>query len=184
MTRLGRYKQTSMRLCRIADGVKNLRGCFKIGVPLLVLFTGIYLITPYPRLLRTKEDVGVFFVTPRKLGMYFRQVGSACGKGGHVYAFYSSDGVYLSETVIPYSSSKVANAALQKCIAEAMTITEQTAKFNKQEQMVGERIVGFFRSKEADEQVSAVIWTQDDALCLIESASMSHVLEFERSYYR
>ena len=77
---------------------------FKSGVTLLVLFIGVCATVACLRLLRPREEIGVFLVTPAKLGMYLQE------------AF--------------------------------------------------------------------VIWTEGDALCSINSSSMSHLLAFEHSSFR
>jgi hypothetical protein len=156
---------------------------FKTGATLLVLLIGVYATVACLRLLRPREEIGILLVTPAKLGMYFREVGRACGNG-HVAGYRSSDGVYLSESVTPYPSPGAANTALRKCLERALTIVERAPKFNKQEQIVGERIVAFFPAKEEDKQEASVIWTEGDALCSINSSSMSHLLAFEQSSFR
>ena len=93
---------------------------FKSGVTLLVLFIGVCATVVCLRLVRPREEIGVFLVTPAKLGMYFREVGRACGNG-HVAGYRSSDGVYLSESVTPYPSPEAANIALRKCLERALT---------------------------------------------------------------
>ena len=77
---------------------------FKTGATLLVLLIGVYATVACLRLLRPREEIGVFLVTPAKLGMYLQE--------------------------------------------------------------------------------ASVIWTEGDALCSINSSSMSHLVAFEQSSFR
>jgi hypothetical protein len=111
----------------------------------------------------------------KALSMAFRGSGPSYG---YVSLF---DGVKLGTTSRKFASPDLAIEGLDRELSCATKILERGPKFDAQGKMIGERVVAIIRSPISGEQVAVVLWTDHSILCSIRSASLLHVLRFERT---
>ena len=116
----------------------------------------------------------------------FKETGIGCGRmpgggGFSVTSYSSSYFVRLWSSSAGYSSAEKANEAFQTQAKDAIEVIEQTPKFDKAGQRVGERALAIFSNQEGDERIVCVFWTDKRLVCSICSPSLMHVLDFEKN---
>ena len=107
------------------------------------------------------------------------------GPNALYYYYKSSDGVSLMRAKIDCPTPERANQEfeyklqLNQNIPPDRVIIERGPKIDSHGQKIGQRAVVVFGSK--DHQLGLVVWTDGRTLNWIESPSLSHILELERS---
>jgi hypothetical protein len=113
-----------------------------------------------------------------KKGFVF--VGAACGNGFSNFHI-SLDGVKLSHSGMKYT--KRTERELQAILKDAVVI-ERGHRLDNLDQVIGERGVLVYPDKENGKQRAMIYSKSEDSICIIESASLEHVLSFEQLYIR
>jgi hypothetical protein len=98
--------------------------------------------------------------------------------------YKSSDGVMVSYEGGEYLSEIRANKELRKKLKEAIRIIERGPKLNEKGQFAGERVIAMFPSTLQGKELSSVLWTDGSQLFSIDSLSLDHTLELEKSFNR
>lgn len=106
--------------------------------------------------------------------------------GAHFSAgiYDSTDGVGVKSTVEVYYSAARSKHELTRRIKAATKIIERGNKIMQNGKVVGKRVVLISPGGTRDTPYVAVLWVDREDLHVIESISLQHVLEFERSFYR
>jgi hypothetical protein len=97
--------------------------------------------------------------------------------------YEAPDGVMISESLAPFSSPSRAKRGLWERLKYATSIIERGAKYDNKGRKMEERVLAFFHSKEEGKKVVILLWTENNDMYEIQSYSMSHVLEFERTRF-
>jgi hypothetical protein len=95
----------------------------------------------------------------------------------------STDGVGVSSTVEVYYSAAGAKREMKRRIKTASRIIERGNKENQKGKLIGERVVLISAGNTRDIAYVTVLWVDREDLHVIESASLQHALDFERSFY-
>ena len=118
----------------------------------------------------------------------FEPKGSACGyvyvRGGGRFSsqmYESSDGVGVGYSAGDYGSPSRAKKYLREKIKDALQIIERTPKLDDTGKLVGERVVAMYPPNAPFEELGSVFWTDGSHFYVIDSPSLKHTLEFERS---
>lgn len=111
---------------------------------------------------------------------------SACGyiKGAGRFSslgYKSSDGVGVGYVIGDYRSAPRANQALGRKLKEAIQIIERGPKLDGRGRHVGERVVAMFTPIAPFQELGSVFWTDGSHFYAIDSPSLKHALEFEKS---
>lgn len=96
----------------------------------------------------------------------------------------STDGVGVSSTVEVYYSAARAKREMKRRIKTATKIIERGNKENQNGKLIGERVVLISPGDTRDSAYVTVLWVDREDLHVIESPSLQHALEFERSFYK
>lgn len=94
--------------------------------------------------------------------------------------YESSDGVGVSTTVETYSSAAQAKNEMKKRIRKAARVIERSSKVDKNDKLIGERVVISVTRGTGNGAYATVLWANQEDLHIIESTSLRHALEFER----
>lgn len=94
--------------------------------------------------------------------------------------FESSDGVTVTRTIIFFKSAERAQANLQSEVKRAVQIIEQGSLSDTNGNKTGERAVLLNAPNPPHEARAAVVWTDNSEFYSVTSASLQHVLEFEK----
>jgi hypothetical protein len=95
----------------------------------------------------------------------------------------SSDGVGVLSTVETYGSPARAKAEMKKRIRGAIKVIDRSDKIDQSGKAISERVVLRFSHGSRRKSYSAVMWTNDEDLYVIESTSLRHALAFEQRFY-
>lgn len=111
---------------------------------------------------------------------------SACGyiKGGGRFSsqgYKSVDGVGVGYYSGDYRSASRARQELRRKLKEAIQVIERTPKLDGQGRRVGERVVAMFNPIAPYQELGSVFWTDGSHFYAIDSPSLEHALEFEKS---
>jgi hypothetical protein len=159
----------------------------RVIVIALTLLTGVVIAGELFFFFRPSKKLGVYLVKPigRIIQSKYKILGHACGGGYYSYitGYEAPDGVRISESCAPFSSRSKAKHGLQERLKDAMSIIERGAKYDNKGREIGERVVALFHSKEEGKKVAILLWTDRDTMYEVESFSISHVLEFERTRF-
>ena len=153
----------------------------KIGITVsLILSIGIALRT-FSTLATPKDEFGVLIVQPTTSILRFEETGHACGgpNSSWTTGYITHSGKRLSLSGAIYSSQSEAIQKLRSWGQGAIRIQEIGARYNKEGQIVGERVVGFMVV--GDKDLAFVVWSQVESVFAIQSESLDCVIEFERS---
>ena len=118
--------------------------------------------------------------------IHFQVQGWGCGRvtdggGGYsITSYRSSYFVQLTFAHFGYDSPEKANAVFAEHLAETIQVIEVGPKLDKQGKIVGRRAVVITLDQNRDKQIAVVLWTEGKMLHAISSASLTHVLEFEK----
>jgi hypothetical protein len=157
----------------------------RVIVIILTLLIGVAIITEIFFFFRPSRELGVYLVKPvgRMIQPKYKQLGHACGGSYYSYitGYEAPDGVIISESCAPFRSPSEAKRGLRERLKYAISILERGAKYNDNGRKVGERVVALFNSKEAGKRVVLVLWTEKEDMYEVESYSLSHAVEFERT---
>ena len=157
----------------------------RVIVIILTLPIGVAIITEIFFFFRPSRELGVYLVKPvgRMIQPKYKQLGRACGGSYYSYiqGYESPDGVMISESCAPFRSHSEAKRGLRERLKYAISILERGAKYDDKGRKVGERAVAFFKSKEEGKNVVLVLWTEKKDVYEVESYSLSHAVEFERT---
>jgi hypothetical protein len=156
-------------------------------IVVLTLLIGVAIAAELLFFFRPSKKPGVYLVKP--VGPIIlnkpKPVAHACG--GSYYSYITSyeapDGVMIFKSCAPFSSPSQAKRGLRGRLKDAISVIERGVKYNHRGREVGERAVAFFNSKEEGKKVALVLWTDDEDMYEVESFSLSHALEFERTYF-
>lgn len=113
------------------------------------------------------------------------QTGSGRTEDGSRFSFWlakSSDGVAISARTEQRRSVARARGELNKQIKGA-EIVARGRKTNNQGERVGERVAGCFPAKDQAKGKCVILWTEGSEFHILESASLPHLLAFEKKYY-
>jgi hypothetical protein len=113
------------------------------------------------------------------------QTGSGRTEDGSRFSFWlaeSSDGVAISARTEQRRSVARALGVLNKHIKGA-EIVARGRKTNNQGERVGERVAGCFPAKDQVKGKCVILWTEGSEFHILESASLPHLLAFEKKYY-
>jgi hypothetical protein len=78
-----------------------------------------------------------------------------------------------------YNSRAEADMEFQKRLQNAAKVQEVGAKYNQLGKIIGKRAVVIFIVE--DNEIAAILWTQQKSLSIIEAQSLDQALEFERT---
>jgi len=113
------------------------------------------------------------------------QTGSGRTEDGSQFSFWlakSSDGVAISARTERRRSVARARGELNKQIKGAEVVV-RGRKTNNQGERVGERVAGCFPAKDQEKGRCVILWTDGSEFHILESASLPHLLAFEKKYY-
>ena len=116
----------------------------------------------------------------------FKTEGWGCGRmidGGGGFsstAFTSSYSMRLSFAHFGYRSEEKANEVFDRHVREAVRVIETTTKLNAKGEAVGRRAVAVSFNPETNQSFASVFWIDGSTIHSIDSASLLHVLEFEK----
>jgi hypothetical protein len=157
----------------------------RVIVIVLTLLIGVALVRELFFFFKPSKEVGVYFVKPvgRMLQPKYKLLGHACGGSYYSYitGYEAPDGVQISQSLAPFQSPSEAKRELQERLKDAISILERGAKYDDKGRKLGERIVALFNSKEAGKRVALVLWTEKEDMYEVQSYSLSHAVEFERT---
>jgi hypothetical protein len=136
---------------------------------------------------RPSQKPGVYLVKPvGHISQHkYKLLGHACGGSYYSYTtgYETPDGVMISESLAPFSSPSRAKRELQRRLKYAVSIIKRGAKYDNKGRKSGERVMALFNSKEEGKKVAILLWTENDDMYEIQSFSLSHILEFERTRF-
>ena len=157
----------------------------RVIVIILTLLIGAAIVGELFFFFRPSRVLGVYFVKPvgRMLQPKYKLLGHACGGSYYSYitGYEAPDGVQISLSFAPFQSPSKAEREMHERLKNAISIIERGEKYDDKGRKVGERAVAFFKSKEEGKNVVLVLWTEKKDMYEVESYSLSHAVEFERT---
>jgi hypothetical protein len=96
--------------------------------------------------------------------------------------YVSSDGVGVSFTERSLPSANIARRAFEEKIESVNRVIERGPLVDPRGRQVGTRVVGMSPTKYEGIEWAAVHWTIGTGVYSVESVSLQHALEFERSF--
>ena len=99
-----------------------------------------------------------------------------------VTSFRSSYFVELTFAHYSYDSPEKANAVFAEHVAQSIEVTEITPKLDAQGKIVVRRAVTTALNHDRTKHLACVFWTDGSMLHAVTSASLLHVLDFEKQH--
>jgi hypothetical protein len=159
----------------------------RVIVIVLTLLIGVAIAGELFFFSKPSNTLGVYLVKPvgRLRQPKYKSLGHACGGGYYAYisGYEAPDGVMISESLAPFSSPSKAKRELRERLKYATSIIERGAKYDNKGRKMGVRVMAFFDSMEEGKKVAILLWTENDKMYEIESFSISHILDFERTRF-
>jgi hypothetical protein len=164
----------------------------KIAIGIFLLPGIAFLIRNYSTFASPSPELGVFMVQPSTSlvsssassstpARGFEAFGHACGgpNGSFITGYTAYDGKRLSLWGAAYNSRAEADMEFQKRLQNAARVQEIGAKYNQQGKVIGKRAVVIFIVE--DNEIAAILWTEQKSLSIIEAQSLDQAFEFEHT---